>query len=59
MDVTEAGSNGEGGTELAQRLNGIPDVLGLRVQGSVVDASVVDAILFPARDALATQRTAW
>lgn len=50
MDVAETGSNGEVGADGLQGLDNGQNVLGLRVQGVVVDILVVDTVLLTTSD---------
>lgn len=50
MDVTETGSDGEEGADGAQGLVDGVDVLGLGVEGVVVDVLVVDTVLLTTSD---------
>lgn len=51
VDITEASGDAEVGRDRAERLVDVPDVLGLRVEGVVVNVLVVDTILLAAGDA--------
>ena len=50
VHVTEAGSDGEVGGDGSERLVDIVDVLGLGVEGGIVDISVVNTILLTSSD---------
>ena len=50
VDVAEAGSDGEVGRDLAEILDDVLDILGLGVEGVVINVLVVDTILLATSD---------
>lgn len=50
VDVTEGGGDAESGGDAAELFPDLADLLGLRVEGGVVDASVIDTIFLTTGD---------